>query len=172
MQQKQETQVRTLGQEDPWSRKWNPTPVFLPGESYGQTSLAGYSPWNRTELDTTEQARPCITTTVTSCHKLSGLNNINLFSFSSGGQKSKISVTELRLVCPGAFEGRIYFLTFFSFCWPTGFLGLWPPPPSSKSKSIASVSVHVTFSSVPNFRLPLSIRTLVITLRVHLDNPG
>ena len=29
----------------PWSRKWQPTPVFLPGESLGQRSLTGYSPW-------------------------------------------------------------------------------------------------------------------------------
>ena len=35
----------------PWRRKWQPTPVFLPGESYGQRSLAGYSPWGHTELD-------------------------------------------------------------------------------------------------------------------------
>jgi len=28
----------------PWRRKWQPTPVFLPGESLGQSSLAGYSP--------------------------------------------------------------------------------------------------------------------------------
>jgi len=27
----------------PWRRKWQPTPVFLPGESYGQRSLAGFS---------------------------------------------------------------------------------------------------------------------------------
>ena len=30
------------------------TPVFLPGESQGQRSLAGYSPWDRKELNTTE----------------------------------------------------------------------------------------------------------------------
>ena len=30
------------------------TPVFLPGELHGQRSLAGYSPWGRKELDTTE----------------------------------------------------------------------------------------------------------------------
>ena len=30
---------------DPWRRAWQPTPVFLPGESHGQRSLAGYSPW-------------------------------------------------------------------------------------------------------------------------------
>ena len=29
----------------PWRRKWQPTPVFLPGKSQGQRSLAGYSPW-------------------------------------------------------------------------------------------------------------------------------
>ena len=42
----QETQVPSLGQEDPWRREWQPTPVFLPGKSYGQRSLAGYSPWD------------------------------------------------------------------------------------------------------------------------------
>ena len=30
----------------PWRRKWQPTPVFLPGKSHEQKSLAGYSPWN------------------------------------------------------------------------------------------------------------------------------
>ena len=39
----------------PWRRTWQPAPVFLPGESHGQKSLAGYSPWGRKELDTTER---------------------------------------------------------------------------------------------------------------------
>ena len=30
----------------PWSRKWQPTAVFFPGESHGQRSLAGYNSWN------------------------------------------------------------------------------------------------------------------------------
>ena len=34
----------------PWRRKWQPTPVFLAGESQGQRSLAGYSPWGCKEL--------------------------------------------------------------------------------------------------------------------------
>ena len=38
-----------------WRRKWQPTPVFLPGESHGPGSLVGCSPWGRKELDTTEQ---------------------------------------------------------------------------------------------------------------------
>ena len=39
----------------PWRREWQPTPVFLPGESHGQKSLVGYSPWGRKESDTTER---------------------------------------------------------------------------------------------------------------------
>ena len=39
----------------PWRREWQPTPVFLPGESQGQRSLGGYSPWGGKELDTTKQ---------------------------------------------------------------------------------------------------------------------
>ena len=38
----------------PWRRKWQPAPVFLPGESHGQKSLVGYSPRGLKELDTTE----------------------------------------------------------------------------------------------------------------------
>ena len=38
----------------PWRRKWQPTAVFLPGESHEQRSLAGCSPWSRKESDTTE----------------------------------------------------------------------------------------------------------------------
>ena len=38
-----ETRVRSLGREDPWRRKWQPTPVSLPGESHGRSSLVGYS---------------------------------------------------------------------------------------------------------------------------------
>ena len=39
----------------PWRRKWQLTPVFLPGKSHGQRSLEGYGPWGRKKLDTTEQ---------------------------------------------------------------------------------------------------------------------
>ena len=50
----QETRVWSLSQEDPWRRKWQPTPVFLPAKSHGQRSLASYSPWGHKESDTTE----------------------------------------------------------------------------------------------------------------------
>ena len=39
----------------PWSRKWQPTVVFLPGKFHGQRSLEGYSPWGSKESNMTEQ---------------------------------------------------------------------------------------------------------------------
>ena len=50
-----ETKFRSLSPEDPWRREWQTTPVFLPGDSHGQSSLVGYSPWDRTESDMTER---------------------------------------------------------------------------------------------------------------------
>ena len=38
----------------PRRRKWQPTPVFLPGKSHRQRRLVGYSPWGHKESDTTE----------------------------------------------------------------------------------------------------------------------
>ena len=43
----------------PWRRKWQPTPVFLPGKSHGQRILAGYSPWGHRESDPTERLTLC-----------------------------------------------------------------------------------------------------------------
>ena len=46
--------VGSLGREDPWRRAGYPTPVLWPGESHGQRSLAGYSPWDLKESDTSQ----------------------------------------------------------------------------------------------------------------------
>ena len=51
-----EAQVQSLGQEDPWRRKGQLAPVFLPGKFHGQRSLVGYSPWGGKALDTAEHA--------------------------------------------------------------------------------------------------------------------
>ena len=45
------------GYKIPWTRKWQPTPLFLPGESHGPRSLVGYSSWNHKEWDMTKPAR-------------------------------------------------------------------------------------------------------------------
>jgi len=39
----------------PWRKKWQPTPVSLPGKSHGQRSLVGCSPWGHKESGTTER---------------------------------------------------------------------------------------------------------------------
>ena len=48
-----ESQVQSLSQENPWRRKWQPSPVFLPGKPHGWRSLVGYSPRGRKEWDPT-----------------------------------------------------------------------------------------------------------------------
>ena len=50
----QEIRVQSLGQEDPLEKEMATHSISLPGESHGQRSLGGYSPWGGRELDTTE----------------------------------------------------------------------------------------------------------------------
>ena len=47
----------------PWRRKWQPTPVFLPGEFHRQRSLVGFSPWGCKESDVTERLTPSLSCT-------------------------------------------------------------------------------------------------------------
>ena len=58
----------------PWRRKWQPTPVFLPGESHGWRSLVGYSPRGCKESDTTEQLH------FLSFFKINSLSHLCIFS--------------------------------------------------------------------------------------------
>ena len=51
----QETQILSLGWEDPLEKGMASHSSFLSGEFYGQRSLVGYSPWDRKESDMTEQ---------------------------------------------------------------------------------------------------------------------
>ena len=46
--------ILARGRGEGWRRKWQPTPVLLPGKSQGQRSLVGCSPWGREKLDTSE----------------------------------------------------------------------------------------------------------------------
>ena len=47
----QESQVQSLGLKMPWRRKWQTTPLFLPGKSHGWRNLGGYSPSGHKELE-------------------------------------------------------------------------------------------------------------------------
>ena len=55
MQKEMATHSSTLAWKILWIRKWQPTPVALPGKSHVQRSLVCYSPWGLKESDTTEQ---------------------------------------------------------------------------------------------------------------------
>ena len=74
----QETWVQSLGWEDPWRRKWQPTPVSFPGKSHGQRNLVDCSPWGCKESGTTERpthkTRKCICRLTLSCSVVSLCN--------------------------------------------------------------------------------------------------
>ena len=53
----QETQVQSLGGEDPLEKEMATTSEFLPGKSHGQGNLKGFSLWGHKEPDVTEHAR-------------------------------------------------------------------------------------------------------------------
>ena len=55
-----------------WRRKWQPTPVLLPGESQGRGNLVGCYLWGRTESDTTEetQQQNVHSNSICNCHKI------------------------------------------------------------------------------------------------------
>ena len=55
LQEMQEVRVPSLGQEDPWRRKWQPTLGFLLEKFHGQRSLVGYNSWACKESDTTQR---------------------------------------------------------------------------------------------------------------------
>ena len=63
----QETQVQSLGWEDPLEKKCYPTLVFLPRESHEQRSLASYSPQSQKELDMTEQLTHSLSCLINFC---------------------------------------------------------------------------------------------------------
>jgi len=69
----------------PWKRKWQPTPVSLPGKPHRQRTLAGYSPWSCKESDTTER----LSTFPYTCN--------------SGGYRSRRRAELRRMTAPFAF---------------------------------------------------------------------
>ena len=71
----QKTSIQSLGWEDPLEEAVETHPVFLPGESHGQRSLAGNSPWGRTESDRTEQLSTAQHRWTSSCNRLNTVEN-------------------------------------------------------------------------------------------------
>ena len=72
MQETQKMQVRSWVRKIAWRRAWQPAPVFLPGESHGQRSLAGYSSYGHEEPDMTER----LALSLIPAHPLAALRNM------------------------------------------------------------------------------------------------
>ena len=70
-----------------WRRKWQSTPVLLPGESHGRRSLVGYSPWGRKESDTTERLHSLT-------HSLSAVSYFRLGTVSCSSLCALVSSTQ------------------------------------------------------------------------------
>ena len=86
-----------------WRRKWQPTPVFLPGKSHGQRNLVGYSLWGHKESDTTERLH--FTLRIPDPYLL--LESPRLLSPAQGPWTSYQPTQELTLsLCPWDFPGK------------------------------------------------------------------
>ena len=101
----------------PWRRKWKPTPVFLPGESHGQRSLAGYSPWGCKESDKTEPLT----------------QHIHLLGFTSLSCTHRIMGE--KALSP-IFEGCEIRVTIHSGAGPPENRSIYPSPPHSLPHSV------------------------------------
>lgn len=70
---KQETQLQSRAGKIPWRRARLPTPVRLPGQSHGQRSLAGYSPWHhKSRMRLSERRPPSFTVALEHCPRAVG----------------------------------------------------------------------------------------------------
>ena len=58
-----------------WRREWHPIPLLLPGKSHGQRSLAGYSPWDLKESDTTSQLNKTYLLKINQCAHILALKH-------------------------------------------------------------------------------------------------
>ena len=71
----------------PWRNAWQATPVFLPGESYGQRSLVGFSPWDHKESDMTEQLNNNLILYRSDKERIQAIGRRNLKTNSKSGKK-------------------------------------------------------------------------------------
>ena len=93
-----------------WGRKWQPTPVFLPGESQGRGSLVGCCLWGHTESDTTEATWRWLWLLKYAVMPLQGIFNFRYYTF---------QLQNFCFVPFKTFSVSCYYLSFFetSFYW-------------------------------------------------------
>ena len=135
-----------------WRRKWQPTPVFLPGKPHGQRSLVGYSPRGRKELDIPERCSAAAMPVLRANYNLA-LLEIRSRKAGNGFLETKIKVSAEVSSCWRP-RKRIPFLVF---------LGFWTLPAfdNQHMNHFIVISPSLTMTPLPPFPL---CYTLVITL--------
>ena len=122
MQESQENQVQSLGWENALVEDTATHSVFLPGESHGQRSLAGYSPWGHKELDTAEDTQLILTKENKPSIKIMTTRKQILFPVRNIQKKYILFLNPLNCVLYYYF--KMYFINLFlsvlSQLWCTG----------------------------------------------------
>ena len=120
-----ETQVPSLGQEDPLEDEWPPTPVFLPGKPHGQKSLAGTVHGVAKESNTSEQPSSRLQsvgfqkswtslsilareTFITHMYLCTQVKQGWVYTKKQNGHKECINSTLTNLILPNSFSERLY----------------------------------------------------------------
>ena len=134
----QETWVLSWVEKVHWRRKQQPTPEFLPEDSHGQRSLAGYSPWSPKESDKTEQLG-------THTHTHTQSTTLVLYPYIAKSQSMLASITVLPV--------NIFFswATLSAYTWygtVTGFMGMFL---RQRRNNIAPGELTKRFSRVQKF---------------------
>ena len=136
MQATQETWVWSLSQKDPLRGKWQPTQVYLPGESQGQRRLAGYSP------------EDCRVGPNKHTHSTQNLH-LNVINFPSKVLWS--SSTHLQLPCPSIHPGFTLCTLLFQFSSVAqSCLTLWTHEPQHARPPCPSPTPGVYSDSCPS----------------------
>ena len=122
--------------------EWQPTPVLFPGESHGQRSLAGYSPWGHKELDTTEQ----LSTAHSTWNSLLGFLKDKFTYLPTAGCAG--SLVPLRLFSSCGEQGLLSFCGGLSHC---------RAPSLRRAGSVVAPGLQSTGSTVAAYRLSCSM---------------
>ena len=116
----------------PWRRKWQSTPVLLPGESHGWRSLVSYSPRGCKESDTTEQLH------LTSPHLNATRANAGVWEGGSGGLAQEAGVPGALALAPGEEKEENLGSTRLTVASPASHPMIEPGPASSAGQRLVS----------------------------------
>ena len=135
----------------PWRRKWQATPVSLPGESHGQRSLEGYSPQDCKELDTTEASQHIHICPIFSA---SHIKNSILFSIEISSYFCSKSTV---YICGGLFLDPILSYPFLSF---------YTQHSLYENRSIVNLGVEEHIFQFVFFFFFLSVQAFCISIKI------